>query len=1005
MERFLIVIIFILSSYFSAIAQDSGYFFDLNITEISNRLNSAREPGAGEDDVIEISLPNHVGKYVKYQVFKSSVLSKEMEVEFPDFMTYSVRGIDNKLAYGRIFLSRFGLQGHLIIGNYRVLIDPIDKQNPLKHRAYLYENNEPFECLTKGEAQQVKGQFMGVRSPNGGTLRTYEIALVITGEFYQSTSFGNNNTAQTNAAVTNIINNINVYWNSEMSILMTIFQNVIIHTNPATDPFNPTGNNILNETGAAIHTAYSSGAYDLGHCLHASSGGGSGVAFVGVVCNNSIGTNAGRIKARGFSSGSNQNILSIGIMTHEIGHMYNSPHTFNGSLSNCAAGNHSLNNAYEIGSGTTIMSYAGICAGHNVQSTQDLYFHNKSLELFYNYVTSTSGNCSTNTSTGNTPPSVDATICGGTYTIPKLTPFELTGSGNDANGHQIVYTWEQVDEDGSNVRPTHGFIGATAGNSNLAPLFRSYPPTPLGNKRTFPSMSNVVVNAYSSNFEPLPNVSRTLNFRLIARDLVSPYAGYSYDNIAVTVDATKGPLTVTSPNTSVSLNAGSNSTVTWDVNSTNTICNTVNILLSLDGGFTYPYTLLENTINDGNQSVFLPSNLPPSTVARIKIESACLTCLKFFDISNVNFTIVSSCQIALNNICNISPLTAPANDPSLNMNLSPAFGSPFVSRQMITTGSGVLSSLHAGSTPQSGACTSLNFNDRAASFKFKPSQSGVYTFNMVGGFAHASVYSGDYTSAQPCTNFLSSTAYNSGNVSNPINISLNECETYSVVFFDASNTTGTMNITSPAGATTFLHTPVSNSNYSYTYLAVNTSSNNIVAVSATSNFTSLSPGSYCIYGLHYYSGSGNPPGNVNPASFIGQPVSSFQTSNSCARVSDNCKPVTVTSTCSAVVTNGADSGPGSLREALSCNNENTVITFAPSITQINLVSQLIVNQNMTLQGTSSTQRPEIVTSSTGIHINSGKILTLQNIDVKHNGSQTFVGNGTINIVGTTYGKQ
>ena len=69
MERFLFGIIFILSSYFNAIAQDSGYFFDLNITEISNRLSSAKESGAGEDDVIEISLPNHVGKYVLLYYF------------------------------------------------------------------------------------------------------------------------------------------------------------------------------------------------------------------------------------------------------------------------------------------------------------------------------------------------------------------------------------------------------------------------------------------------------------------------------------------------------------------------------------------------------------------------------------------------------------------------------------------------------------------------------------------------------------------------------------------------------------------------------------------------------------------------------------------------------------------------------------------------------------------------------------------------------------------------
>lgn len=1003
MERFLYTLLFVGFIVFTSYGQGIGFVFDVQVDEFSQRLVNAPDASSQDGPHVEVSLPNHVGKMVRYQVFKSSVLSKEMEAEFPDFMTYSVRGVDNKLAYGRIFISRFGLQAHLIIGSYRVMIEPLDKSNPTQHRAYMYENNEPFECLTTGEPQTIKGQFMGARSPNGATLRTYEIAIVITGEFYQSANFGNNSTAQTNAAVTNIINNINVYWNTEMSILMSIYQNVIIHTNPATDPFNPTGSNILNETGAAIHAVYStSGSYDLGHCLHASSSGGSGVAFVGVVCNNTLGTNAGRIKARGFSSGSNQNILSVGIMTHEIGHMFNSPHTFNGALSNCAVGNHSLSTAYEIGSGTTIMSYAGLCSTDNVQSSPDMYFHNKSLELFHNYVTSTSGNCSTNTNTNNAPPTANATICSGPYTIPKMTPFELTGSGEDVDGDQILYTWEQIDEDGATVRPTHGFIGSTAGNSSLAPLFRSYPPSSSGFKRTFPSMTNVINNAYSSNFEPLPNVSRTLNFRLIARDLVSPYAGYSYASIAVNVDATKGPLTVTAPNTNVTINAGSNSTITWSVNSTNSICNAVNILLSVDGGLTYPYLLLENTPNDGTQSVLFPSNLPSSSLARIKVESNCLTCLKFFDISNVNFTISSSCQVAISNICNVSPVSATQNSASLNLNLSPSYGSPFTARQMTTSGSSVSSSLHSGTAPQTGSCTSLNFGDRTASFRFKPSLSGVYSFNMVGGYGHASVYTGDYTAASPCTNFLGSSAYNNGFVSNPISLNLSACDTYTVVFFDALNTSGTMNISGPSSAVTYIHNPPSTANYTYTYLAVNTVTNNIAAVNANADFTSLSPGTYCVYGLHYYSGTNNPPGNVNPSNFVGQPLSSL--SSSCARLSDNCKPVTVTSSCSAIVTNGNASGPGSLSEAISCNGENTVITFAPSVTQINLSSQLVVTENLTLQGISSMQRPEIITSSAGISINAGKTLTLQNIDVRHNGSQTFTGGGTVNIAGLTYGK-
>src|SRR5690606_31386694 len=118
---------------------------------------------------------------------------------------------------------------------------------------------------------------------------------------------------------------------------------------------------------------------------------------------------------------------------------------------------------------------------------------------------------------GNTPPTADASICAGPYTIPISTPFELTGSGSDPNGNTLTYTWEQIDEDGTGINPTHGFIGSTAAASNIAPLFRSYLPTSTGFKRTFPSPTLIIANNYTSNFEPLPTVTRNLNFRLTAR--------------------------------------------------------------------------------------------------------------------------------------------------------------------------------------------------------------------------------------------------------------------------------------------------------------------------------------------------------------------------------------------------------------------------------------------------------------------------------------------------------
>jgi hypothetical protein len=66
-------------------------------------------------------------------------------------------------------------------------------------------------------------------------------------------------------------------------------------------------------------------------------------------------------------------------------------------------------------------------------------------------------------------------------------------------------------------------------------------------------------------------------------------------------------------------------------------CATVNILLSTDGGQTFPTVLVAATANDGSQAITVPSS--PSTTCRVKVQAVGNI---FFDISNTNFTIGGS---------------------------------------------------------------------------------------------------------------------------------------------------------------------------------------------------------------------------------------------------------------------------------------------------------------------------------------------------------------------------
>jgi len=602
---------------------------ELDVLEMKNELSSApsekiiRVNESGK--IISLPLPN--GEFIKIRFVESLVMEDELADKYPEIRTYLGQGIDQTNVSARFDITPAGFHAIIFTTDGTVYIDPYSSGDS---RYYISYYKKDF--TNKRETINSTCNVLGLESEialrlreqvengpdvfTGEELRTYRLACAATGEY---TIFHGGSVAAGMAAIVTAINRVTGVYELEVAVRMVLVANndLIVYTDPSTDPYtNNNGVTMLGENQANLDAVIGSANYDIGHVF---STGGGGVANLAVICQNGS-------KARGVTGLSNPigDPFYIDYVAHEMGHQYGGNHTFNGNAGSCSGGNRHGSTAYEPGSGSTIMAYAGICGSQDLQNHSDDYFHNISFVEIVNYTTGGGNSCAQITSTGNLPPIVNAGTGG--FTIPINTPFILTGSATDPDGDTLTYNWEEFD-----LGPA-GHPNSPSGN---APIFRSFNATPEP-WRTFPKLSDLLNNSQTIG-EILPSYTRTLKFRLTVRDNRAGGGGVDYDEIQFDVSDAAGPFLVTAPNTSVTWQGNTVQSVEWDVANTSVApVNTadVNILLSVDGGNTYPITLAANTPNDGSEQVFIPND--PTTQARIKVEAVGNI---FFDISNQDFTI------------------------------------------------------------------------------------------------------------------------------------------------------------------------------------------------------------------------------------------------------------------------------------------------------------------------------------------------------------------------------
>lgn len=579
-------------------------FYSLDLNAIRTKLATAQTTGKNNKPVI-IELPTLGGQIEKFEIYSLPVVEKSLAGRYR-LGSYVGAKVGDPTTYVRFSVSPYDLQSMMFREGKYEFIEPLNKEKTVYGVFPKSENQKgdhAFSCSTSESVQsqaQLDQLSKGSNFTNSATdfskasdqkYRTYRLAISVTGEYTQY--FGG--VAQAFAAINATITRVNGVFEKDFAVHLNL-QDLpqLIFTNPSTDPYSTANTGIggawNRELQQTLTSLVGNDAYDIGH-LFTRAGGSGNAGGIGNVCKNPSNNSDATSKGAAYSaprsgSGPEGDSFDIDLVAHEMGHQLGADHTYSFDIQ--SAPNQTAH--MEPGSGSTIMSYAGI-TNVNVQNYRDAYYHTRSIEQVQNYLNSQS--CGTITNINNNPPVIAALP---NKTIPKGTAFVLNADATDTENNALTYSWEQYDVATS-------AINTVTGDNTTGPKFRSVVASPLS-YRYFPRLNNVINGNLSSatDWEAVSNVARTLNFRVTVRDnnpdVTQQQTAFGSQTITV---GSEGPFKMTTAKVYNNVV----SPITWDVVNTNlapySVAN-VKIDYSTDQGSTWN-VLAASTPNDGSETL------------------------------------------------------------------------------------------------------------------------------------------------------------------------------------------------------------------------------------------------------------------------------------------------------------------------------------------------------------------------------------------------------------------
>lgn len=630
---------------------------------------------AANESILSVPMAN--GTVRNFVIRETPILQGGLAVRYAGIKTFTGTAVNNPAVIIKIDYTVYGFHAMVFGEDGISFADPADDTHSGYYTVHYKKDERQQEreisvCATIGMEPATKDKPVdpspwAYRLTNGNQLRTYTIALSCSHQYAEAaTGTASPTIAQVLSKMTTTINRVNGVYEKELSVSMVFTPNedTLIWTAEVSaingpDPFStlnslPDPNPCLTKNQEICDARIGNANYDIGHVFTTGAGG---LSDIGVVCMTL--RKAHSVTGRANPTGDG---FDIDYVAHEIGHEFGANHTFNnGYDGSCGGSNRYGPTAYEPGSGSTIMAYAGICSPDDIQPNSDDYFHAISIREMHDFIISWADGCATKTATGNKtaglPPYTTS------YAIPSRTPFELTGptATDSVTSTAITYCWEQwniagADDAGQRLTDVQ----------KTGPLFRSYPPS-ASPVRVFPKESMVLAGKLSdagkekAQGEKIPESARYLTFKLTVRNMLNGKGCILVpdDTIHLDVINTGEGFKVTSQDDSTAVYfGGSLQEVKWNVAGTNAgTINTasVDIYMSEDGGYTWPH-YIGNFPNSG--SAIVPLGNPDSATnrARIKVKGGGNV---FFNVNKYDFSVVHS--DGTDTVITISPIPTHTN--------------------------------------------------------------------------------------------------------------------------------------------------------------------------------------------------------------------------------------------------------------------------------------------------------------------------------------------------------